>query len=257
MISVLRHPRKPQFKVTPKNDSLNSDQLSPLAWPFFLILGVLAVATAFGIYRYVEMPLDREQLYFVLGWNLVNLVLVLGAVGVVYERAQEQREGRIPRRHPVRLVGSAGGIDAMLTESTLERGRLAVHAGAARNLDFLGGRLRLLAELPGCQGQCSLPVVLEARRGRRRRVDIDIRYLTDTADQQANLIRLVYGDSEVWRSFQASRRRQRSLAGGLLSLAGRGSLQCLSLLLIRPLRAIFLRPRIGAAKVIASQRGVS
>jgi cellulose synthase (UDP-forming) len=256
VISVLRHPRKPQFKVTPKNDSLNSDQLSPLAWPFFLILGVLAVATAFGIYRYVEMPLDREQLYFVLGWNLVNLVLVLGAVGVVYERAQEQREGRIPRRHPVRLVGSAGGIDAMLTESTLERGRLAVHAGAARNLDSLGGRLRLLAELPGCQGQCSLPVVLEARRGRRR-VDIDIRYLTDTADQQANLIRLVYGDSEVWRSFQASRRRQRSLAGGLLSLAGRGSLQCLSLLLIRPLRAIFLRPRIGAAKVIASQRGVS
>ena len=63
---MLRHPRKPQFKVTPKNDSLNSDQLSPLAWPFFLILGVLAVATAFGIYRYIEMPLDREQLYFVL-----------------------------------------------------------------------------------------------------------------------------------------------------------------------------------------------
>ena len=79
-------------------------------------------------------------------------------------------------------------------------------------------------------------MVLEARRGRRRRVYIDIRYLTDTADQQANLIRLVYGDSEVWCSFQASRRRQRSLAGGLLSLAGRGSLQCLSLLLIRPLR---------------------
>ena len=74
----------------------------------------------------------------------MNLVLVLGAVGVVYERAQEQREGRIPRRHPVRLVGSAGGIDAMLTESTLERGRLAVHAGAARNLNSLGGRLRLL-----------------------------------------------------------------------------------------------------------------
>jgi hypothetical protein len=139
----------------------------------------------------------------------------------------------------------------------LESGRLAIPAGAVRKLDALGGRLRLRAELPGSPGLCSLPVVLEARRGWWRRADIGIRYMTATADQQADLVRLVYGDSEVWRSFQASRRRQRSLAGGLLSLAGRGTLQCLSLLLTSPLRLVFRRPDIRVETAAATQRGIS
>jgi cellulose synthase (UDP-forming) len=108
---TLRNPRAPSFKVTPKGERLDRDYLSPLARPFFRMFLVLNLAMAAGFYRiYFGNPLEAPVVIVTMLWNLFNYVIILAALGALYERRQLRRTHRMPANLPAELTREDGTV---------------------------------------------------------------------------------------------------------------------------------------------------
>jgi cellulose synthase (UDP-forming) len=230
LVSVLLNPRKPEFKVTPKSESVAEDFVSQLAKPFAVILAVLLGASAVGVYRWINFPLERDHLMIVMAWHFVNIVLATGALGVMFERARPQAAGAIPRRKPVNLVTPDGAVRATLVETTVDRGRVLVEDGAAQMIAFASGKAALQVIVPGRADLTSIPVTIQNSRDGGKGLVLDIKYMPRDAEDDADLVRLCYGDSAVWVAFQQGRQRRIPVVAGLFTLFLRGLRRSLALL---------------------------
>ncbi|AKI02377.1 cellulose synthase catalytic subunit (UDP-forming) [Hoeflea sp. IMCC20628] len=128
IVSVIRNPRKPTFNVTAKGQTLNSDGLSPIAIPYFIMFYVLLAAAAYSFWRLATEPVASDLLLIVAMWNLLNLILAGAGLGVVAERKELRRNQRLPiRRHGllrqgdrtwniILLDASSGGVSVQFPE---------------------------------------------------------------------------------------------------------------------------------------------
>ena len=109
VLSVIRHPLKPTFKVTAKDKSVSDSRLSELAWPFFLIFGVLLAGVGVTAWRVYAEPYRADLTLVVGGWNLLNLVIAGCALGVIAEKGQRRaatRRVKVSRRARLGLEGT-------------------------------------------------------------------------------------------------------------------------------------------------------
>lgn len=128
IVSVVRNPRKPTFNVTAKGQTLNSDGLSPIAIPYFVMFYVLLAAAVYSFWRLATEPVASDLLMIVAMWNLLNLILAGAGLGVVAERKELRRNQRLPiRRHGllrqgertwniILLDASSGGVSVQFPE---------------------------------------------------------------------------------------------------------------------------------------------
>lgn len=107
---VLRRPRSPSFKVTPKGEVLSNNFVSALTWPFYILLSFNLLAIIFGLYRLQHESLSGGAIVFVLFWASLDCILLLGALGVTYERKQVRSEPRVPHQEPIKLKFSHGRV---------------------------------------------------------------------------------------------------------------------------------------------------
>lgn len=107
IISVIRNPRKPVFNVTAKGQTLESNGLSALATPYFVVFFVLLAAAVWSGWRLLTEPVSSDLLTIVAIWNLLNLGLAGAGLGVVAERRELRRNQRLPiRRHGLLRQGN-------------------------------------------------------------------------------------------------------------------------------------------------------
>jgi cellulose synthase (UDP-forming) len=221
LISVLINPRKPAFKVTPKAETVDQDFVSQLVKPFAAILAVLLGATAVGFYRWIEFPLERDHLMIVMAWHFVNIILATGAFGVMFERARPQVAGAIPRSKPVNLVTPDGAFRATLIGTTIEKGRLLIEGGG-HMAGFASGKAALQVVAPGRTDISNLPVLIQDAGITGNGTVLEVKYMPRDADDDADLVRLCYGDSAVWVAFQEGRQKRVPVLFGMLTLFLRG-----------------------------------
>lgn len=128
IVSVIRNPRKPTFNVTAKGQTLDSDGLSPIAIPYFVMFFVLLAAAVYSVWRLATEPVATDLLMIVALWNLINLGVAGAGLGVVAERRELRRNQRLPiRRHGllrqgnrtwtiILLDASSGGVSVQFPE---------------------------------------------------------------------------------------------------------------------------------------------
>lgn len=128
IVSVIRNPRKPTFNVTAKGQTLDSNGLSPIAVPYFVIFFVLLAAAVYSVWRLATEPVASDLLMIVAIWNLINLGVAGAGLGVVAERRELRRNQRLPiRRHGLLRQGqrtwtvilvdaSSGGVSVLFPE---------------------------------------------------------------------------------------------------------------------------------------------
>ncbi|MGJ8572124.1 MAG: UDP-forming cellulose synthase catalytic subunit [Hoeflea sp.] len=128
IVSVIRNPRKPTFNVTAKGQTLDSNGLSAIAVPYFVIFFVLLAAAVYSMWRLATEPVASDLLLIVAMWNFLNLFLAAAGLGVVAERRELRRNQRLPiRRHGllrqggltwdvVLLDASSGGVSVQFPE---------------------------------------------------------------------------------------------------------------------------------------------
>ncbi|MBF0201491.1 MAG: glycosyltransferase [Desulfamplus sp.] len=133
IISAIRKPRSPVFKVTPKAVSLKKDFLSHLAMPFYIMFFLSIAGYAAGLYQWVNTPGPKDSIVISLLWNTFNLVIVLSCLGVVWEKRQMRKQHRYPAEEDVILQTDRGEtrIPAKTFDLSISGAGLAVELDAA------------------------------------------------------------------------------------------------------------------------------
>jgi cellulose synthase (UDP-forming) len=98
---TLLNPKAPIFNVTDKGERLENDFVSPMVGPFYVIFIMLLASLVAGYFRYQFAPGQRDVIYITGGWALLNLIIIMGGLGVLLERRQLRSAPRLYLAHPV------------------------------------------------------------------------------------------------------------------------------------------------------------
>ncbi|MDE2088698.1 MAG: UDP-forming cellulose synthase catalytic subunit, partial [Gammaproteobacteria bacterium] len=227
---VFIRPRRPTFKVTPKGELLERDFISQLAWPYYLLLGIIVASLAAGAWRYEIDPAAHGELVFTLFWEFFNFVIVIGAIGVMLERRQRRQTPRIT--FAPALPALVMGHDdrkylARVCNASCGGAELILHK---RFTPWPGTFLRIYTTVAALGTQRLLHAQVTSVNGRRIGVAFRPR---DVAEQRA-VVALVYGDSAQLRRRLERRHRRANVLQALIFVflrGGRGVLGHLSVAL--------------------------
>jgi len=215
LIEVLRKPRSPAFQVTPKGEVLNEDFVSALAPPFYLLLAFNIAGIIGGLYRYQHDAWSQNSVAFVLCWAFLDCALLLGALGITFERRQLRSEPRARCRQAVTLI---------LEDRTTLPGN-AINASVSGVGIIIEGNAACLAMLKK-QTSFSLRLsrsatVLTGKAQSIRAIDagsisIGLSYQFNAVEQERAAVALAFGSSDQIIDNNNERHAGRSVAQGLM-----------------------------------------
>lgn len=217
---VIRNPQSPRFLVTPKGETLAAEQISRLAWPFYLLFLITVLSLIMGVWRYQHFPEQRDMVIITMSWEMFNLAIMLGAIGALLERRQRRVTPRVPVRIPARL--HVGDKPCPCQVHDLSVGGARVGVGDIPNL--LSQPLLLEIENSALQRVGRFPVVLsETSKANPGWLYIGVRLSTSDLATQAEWITLVHGDSERWRDMLKARDNRIGILQGAFFLLKTGA----------------------------------
>jgi len=231
VLSVLRNPTKPSFRVTPKGQTTTDEGLTPLSVVFLIVIVVNFSALIFGIYHWQEWPERREVIVVTLGWCLYNLFVGIMSMGAFWERRQIRRHHRIRVDGVARVEFPRVGkiLSADIVDMSLTGMGISVHA------DFeIKAREYVIIESSDSQGRQFRfeGAILHAfRRGESFLCGVELRAGPQDFPQTVGFL---YGDSERWKRAWEARFNSRGtlrLAGVLLRLGVRATILNIPVLL--------------------------
>ena len=214
---LLRNPRAPQFRVTPKGEILEKDFVSTLARPFYLLCLLSVAALGMGVYRTVTEPALRETLLFVGGWALLDLVFLLCALGVTLERKQRRVYPRASVDYPVR-IRTENGLDL--------RGRIVDASATGAGVQLRLSEKESVLIRQASQFDMHVDGIDQPLDGRLQKLKVDasgqallgIAYRFHDLDQERAAVAIPYGSSDQLNRNLLRRQRRRSIASAFLTL---------------------------------------
>jgi cellulose synthase (UDP-forming) len=183
------------------------------------MFGLLVAGAAAGAWRYVHFPLEHENLAIVFGWNMVNLLFMLGALGVVYERKQLRAHPRVPRSQAIQFAVGGVTLEGAITDLSTSGAQIVLAADAAIHGHLNSALAVVRTALPGADGLHELNVQVRHAVVHEDRVWLGVSFTPASDAEQARLVQLCFGSSQAWINFQRSRQRERSILGGLVFFA--------------------------------------
>jgi len=96
IISVLKNPRSPTFDVTPKGQEMIHDHISDLAVPFVIIFTFVVFGFFAAAIKLYLNPGQYDVILMTTAWNLLNMLLLVAAIGVTSEKKEVRKSIRIP-----------------------------------------------------------------------------------------------------------------------------------------------------------------
>ncbi|MBL8574676.1 MAG: UDP-forming cellulose synthase catalytic subunit [Hyphomicrobiaceae bacterium] len=216
ILSVVLNPKKPTFNVTAKGVTLESDHLSELALPFFIMFGVLSAATVVAGWRLWAEPVDNELLFVVGLWNTLNLVVAGVALGVVTERRERRRTQRLRIQRRGELAIGREVIPVLIDDASIGGVRVRPLDRAhvlPRSTPQGLANLYVESRVPG-QSPEGIPVSLrrvsvdsEGQSGGLQFLSLEARHFKIVAD-------LMFGEAVVLDRVRQSRRTGKGVLAG-------------------------------------------
>jgi cellulose synthase (UDP-forming) len=220
IISAAANPRSPTFKVTPKGQNLSQDFLSPLAVPLYLMLVVTICAYPFGVWRWTLSPLYQDATLLCMAWTTFNLIMLLLALGVVWERRQLRSRHRIAVEETVQVssVNRSDPQEATVVDIS--------HSGVRLRLPqdvqvTAGDRLHMKAQ--DARGHVySLRLETVWVQNTNGILTVGCSFLAETQEEQVEIVGYVFGDSDRWERYWQKRRRRIGFLRSSLYLLQKG-----------------------------------
>jgi cellulose synthase catalytic subunit (UDP-forming) len=205
VLSAIRHPHRPSFKVTPKGIGVKSEQLNSLSLVFFALLCLNTVAAVSGVTRFLTQPEFRDVISVTMIWSVYNIYLATASIGALWEKRQ------IRKHHRLSVVGSAAVVQFPRMRSRLAVDLVDVSmtgVSLVARLDFEPKeRERVLMEAAGADG---LVAYFEGEVIRTRARDGGTFLAVEFIRQREaynDIARFVYGDSRRWLAVWEMRSR--------------------------------------------------
>jgi cellulose synthase (UDP-forming) len=221
---VLRRPRSPSFQVTPKGERLDSHFISSLSRPFYLLLAITTASLVAGVWRWQASPSMHGAIAFVMIWATLDLLFLLAALGVLYEKPQRRSEPRAwldeelvlwVEGRPFRARASDGsrlgiGVDIGFSEldaATRRRALDLFHQAAIVTLRFADGKV--------------LQARIENRQWgpRKQHLHLGLAYRFANIQDERYAVDLAFGDSARLQENLDRRHQGKSILGALAHIA--------------------------------------
>ena len=218
LVEVVRKPRSPSFKVTPKGEVLTREFISSLTKPFYVLLALTLMGIAGGIYRYRTEPMNEGAITFVMFWAVLDVLLLLGALGITFERRQRRSEPRLRHDEPVRVHIGGQVYEGHASNASAAGMGLSVTLAPGQPVPDPKADATVRIELPRRPGGVLPAELMSCRATGPGRLALGIRHASVTAEDERLAIDVAFGSSE--RLVQNNRRRHngRSVLGGLVWL---------------------------------------
>jgi len=206
VFAVILHPKRGKFAVTPKDENIKEDFISPVSKAFYVLLGMLFISLLAGFIRILGIGGEPARMIdiVVTFWALLSFLLVLGSVGVLSEKKQVRKTTRF-------------AIDLDVSLRSGER----IFQGHAVDLSAHGICLHIaladgvvLDETVYVQVYCQAlerTVDLCAKLCMSRQLNdegvhvLGLDFQPQSLAEEQEVIALAYGDSERWRGMLKER----------------------------------------------------
>jgi cellulose synthase (UDP-forming) len=205
IISVLMHPNKPKFQVTPKGKRHGDTYLNNMASTFFIVVLVNLFALPFAGYRLIENPLYKDVIILATSWCVYNIIVSVASLGAFWEKKQVRRTHRIDAsgtvevqflQYNVNLKGqmkdvslSGMGVELDLPFEPAKRDRVVLLSSDSRGESY-SFESTLFRIIPRGEGKyfCGFDFL-----------DVEKNY--------GSIVKFVYGDSRTWFDLWRTRSR--------------------------------------------------
>ena len=227
ILSTLISPRSPRFKVTPKGKSLETEYLSPLAVPFYLLFSLSLMGMMAAVFRWVTYPQEGFAVLICLFWNTFNFLFVLLCLGVVWELQQRRRYHRIWAEGRVEIFVPRLGMTVPAALQDISLGGVSVRPLAAAPVEE---NEKVVIRAPGFNGRpFSLQASLVRNALRRGQREWGCEFTIPDVSAFADIVGFVYGDSRRWGRFWEQRKSQQvRISRGffhLIRIGGKGAVR--------------------------------
>jgi cellulose synthase (UDP-forming) len=219
LATVIANPRKPTFKVTAKTESLEQARISELGLPFFLIFALLVLGVVATVVRLLTEPFNADITLVVGAWNILNLLLVGCALGVISERSSRRQTHRVQVQRPCELHVDGYVIPGLIRDVSVGGAGILLSHPWPEDLDanaFGHVVFKTNADLESNSLPCELRKVTQ---GSTNSV-VGCRFAPQAAVHYRLVADLVFSDASQWSDFQASRRRNIGVLRGSLWFLG-------------------------------------
>lgn len=231
ILKTILRPRAATFAVTAKDETLDSDAISPIYKPLLGLFALLALGLAVAVFRWFAFPGDRTTIEVVGSWALFNFLLTGLALGAVAEKRQRRSTPRVAMSTPAILRAAqdenAGGFElpAVVSDASTGGVRVDMRMPAHDSPDYArcmelakGARLTLrpsFAEAPHLERDVLTEVQSVARHSAG--LTLGLRFVANQPVQtRACVAYLIFADSENWRRMREDETRPRGLFAGLV-----------------------------------------
>ncbi|MCB1235276.1 MAG: UDP-forming cellulose synthase catalytic subunit [Verrucomicrobiae bacterium] len=228
IVGVLMKPRAPVFNVTPKGEQSDRDFVSPLGVPFYFLALLTAVALGMGFWRLANWNTNLHVILITMVWAAANLVLLLAAVGIAFERRQRRACPRIPVEWRGEIENGRMIAETRVHDISATGMRIEVPWAAVGELKK-GDRVSLRVETGEGKPEKTVRGVLQGLFPDEEEEEMYAGILFDhrSIDEAAEKVSLIYGDSDLWVEMQERRGGRRGILSSLFYLARLGMIRAL------------------------------
>ena len=217
ILQVLRNPRAPSFAVTPKGENLSENFISPLARPFYVLIALVGLGQIAGLIRLFTDPVGAGVITVLLMWNTFHLLLLVSALGVLYERSQQRAFPRFDVSRDVRLSFQGQAIDAHMSDVSITGMGCAVPAEAG-HLFKPGDTLSVDARELGASNASMLSLKVLSVADTDAGQKLGLSFIIETREQWAAVVALMYARSENWKQFRDARANSEKMGAKIAHL---------------------------------------
>ncbi len=90
VISAIRNPEAPTFKVTPKGIKEKRNRVSPLVTPFYILFVLTFIGIIVAVVKWFYYPLYRDAISITFTWCMFNFFMMMASMGTFWEKQQER-----------------------------------------------------------------------------------------------------------------------------------------------------------------------
>ena len=221
IVSVILNPTKPTFAVTTKNELIETNRLSEIAWPLFFFFMLLVAGVVMTAMRLITQPYKADVTLVVGGWNLLNLLLAGCALGVVCERGERQASRRVSVKRRCEVLAGDAILAGIIENVSSNGARIRIPQATAEisRLDRIEVRIAPLSKM---SADPILPCMVRHAVSSDGSADLGVKYLATTAVHYQIVADLLYANSDQWTEMQAARRVNPGLLRGTIWFWGLG-----------------------------------
>ena len=214
---VLLHPHAPQFLVTPKGEHAEQDWISPLSRPFYVLFSLIVISLVGGVQRYLTLPAERPMVVLTMAWELFNLVLIMAALGALFERRQRRRTPRIPVHEQAAFIINNQAVPCTITNLSVGGAEMTVplqyqEAVHASDLALLHVRNTPLYK------DSEFHIIIRSARPTPGQIVLGIEFIHGSQQETAEKVAFIHGDSERWLRFLEEREQPLGILKGTIFL---------------------------------------